>query len=185
MNNARQRVRLEALAGYTTTVVVNDWIIRQRRISFFLFQISLSRIGSAGGVLRSCMRALFRTHTESANTLAAKTCFMHVNGRKAFNRLDNYRFRGPLLDELCFFEYCMLVRNCRMKDSISTDVQYGPRHPKYWRNHVPRCESFVTMVSFLSFRMKRSRCDTVTPLPQSAMISWKFSLLSSSPGIRL
>jgi len=81
--------------------------------------------------LRACIQSLFRPETGSANNMADEACFVHVEAKKICNRLDNYRFRGSTLAGFCFFEYCMLVRNCRVRESVSSDCRYDTQHPKY------------------------------------------------------
>lgn len=108
--------------------------------------------------LRSCIRALLHSGTGSNDILAAETCFMHVNGRKAFNRLDNYRFRGHILGDFCFFEYCMLVRPCRMQESVSNDCQYDSQHPKY-STQIQRLAKSRSQMRTVCYHGQLSQCQ--------------------------
>ena len=47
------------------------------------------------------------------------------------SRFDNYKWRGPYLAYLPFFEYCMLVQTKNVRDAIATDLEFDPKHPKH------------------------------------------------------
>ena len=46
-------------------------------------------------------------------------------------RFDDYKWRGKDLEDLCFFEYCMLIRRNPITDSLSSDVAFDPQHPRH------------------------------------------------------
>jgi hypothetical protein len=63
---------------------------------------------------------------------------------------DDYKWRGPHLTSLSFFEYCMLVRTKNIRDAIMDDVDFNPDHPKYGTHvqRLSRTESQVATVTF-------------------------------------
>ena len=46
-----------------------------------------------------------------------KPCLYQPGDKVPSSRMDNYRYRGPLLSDLSFFEYHMLVQSKRKHDS--------------------------------------------------------------------
>ena len=46
------------------------------------------------------------------------------------SRFDNYRWRGPYLARLTFFEYCMLVQNKVKNEAIASDIEFEDEHSK-------------------------------------------------------
>jgi hypothetical protein len=47
------------------------------------------------------------------------------------SRFDNYKWRGPYLAHLPFFEYCMLVQTKNVREAIAADLEFDLQHPKH------------------------------------------------------
>ena len=108
--------------------------------------------------LRQCIRSLLQPPTERTDTLGDESCFLHVGNPNPVNSFDNYRFRGQLLADYCFYEYSMLVRKCPAHDATSGDCQYDPSHPKY-TSSVQRLARNHAQVWTVSFYGQLSQCQ--------------------------
>jgi hypothetical protein len=66
------------------------------------------------------------------------------------SRFDNYKWRGPHLAYLPFFEYCMLVQTKNIRDAIAADLEFDPKHPKHGVQvqRLARKKSQVVTVTF-------------------------------------
>jgi hypothetical protein len=66
------------------------------------------------------------------------------------SRFDNYKWRGPHLAHLPFFEYCMLVQTKNARDAIAADLEFDPKHPKHGIQvqRLARKKSQVVTVTF-------------------------------------
>ena len=66
------------------------------------------------------------------------------------SRFDNYKWRGPYLAYLPFFEYCMLVQTKNIRDEIAAGLEFDPKHPKHGVQvqRLARKKSQVVTVTF-------------------------------------
>ena len=83
---------------------------------------------------------------------------LHPHAKTPINRFDNYRLRGELLEDFCFWEYAMLVDRCARKDATSSDCVYDPTHPKYERE-VQRLAKTPGQIRTVSFHGFLSQCQ--------------------------
>jgi hypothetical protein len=87
---------------------------------------------------------------DSSNPLDDEQCVYQPGDKVPSSRMDNYRYRGPLLSDLSFFEYHMLVQSKRKQDSIQSDIEFDPAHPRSDRyiQHRATKKSQVLTVTF-------------------------------------
>jgi hypothetical protein len=62
--------------------------------------------------------------------MGEEQCTYQAGDKAPVSRFDNYKWRGPHLAGLAFFEYYMLVRTKSLCDAILADVQFDPEHLK-------------------------------------------------------
>ena len=63
--------------------------------------------------------------------MGEEQCIYQLGEKTPISRFDNYKWRGPYLDHLSFFEYCMLVQIKRLQDAITMDIDFDCEHPKH------------------------------------------------------
>ena len=81
--------------------------------------------------VRAAIQPADSTANDSSNLIGEERCTYQPGNKAAVNRFDNYRWRGPHLIHLSFFEYCMLVQTKGLRDAIAADVEFDPEHPKH------------------------------------------------------
>jgi len=69
--------------------------------------------------------------------LAEDPCVLPVRSQKPVDRFDNYRWRGEILKNYSFFEYCMLVQRSPRREASTSDCLYDETHPNF-ETHVQR-----------------------------------------------
>jgi hypothetical protein len=77
-------------------------------------------------------RAIGSIESASENTecLGDEFCTFRLHDNAPTSRFDNYRWRGPHLTNLTFFEYCMLVQIKKKTQATDFDVAFDTDHPK-------------------------------------------------------
>ncbi|PVH68340.1 hypothetical protein DL98DRAFT_631600, partial [Cadophora sp. DSE1049] len=77
-------------------------------------------------------------------------CAYQPGDKAPVSRFDNYKWRGPHLAHLPFFEYCILVQTKSVRDAIAADLEFDPKHPKHGIHvqHLARKKSQVVTVTF-------------------------------------
>jgi len=68
---------------------------------------------------------------DSTDLMGEEQCAYQPGDEAPVSRFDNYKWRGPDLAHLPFFEYCMLVQTKNVRDAIAADVEFDPTHPKH------------------------------------------------------
>jgi len=86
----------------------------------------------------------------SSESVAEEECAFQLKDATPVSRFDNYKWRGPDLAHLTFFEYCMLVQIRKRSDTTASDLEFDPRHPKSSTHlqRVARTKSQVMTVCF-------------------------------------
>jgi hypothetical protein len=69
-------------------------------------------------------------NNEASDPMAEEPCMYEPGNTAPASIFDDYKWRGPHLASLTFFEYCMLVRTKNIRDAILDDVDFDPNHPK-------------------------------------------------------
>jgi hypothetical protein len=100
--------------------------------------------------VRATMEPTAPSANDSSNALDDEQCVYQPGDKVPSTRFDNYRYRGPLLSDLSFFEYHMLVQSRRKQDSIQADIEFDPAHPRSDRyiQHLATKKSQVLTVTF-------------------------------------
>ncbi|KAH7120149.1 hypothetical protein B0J13DRAFT_166144 [Dactylonectria estremocensis] len=104
------------------------------------------------------LRRYVRTAIESTGSLfdgspeftGEEECAFQPKDTAPVSRFDNYRWRGPDLAHLTFFEYCMLVDVKSRSDATTSDVEFDTIHPKS-NTHVQRMARTESQVKTVSF----------------------------------
>lgn len=86
-------------------------------------------------------------------------CTFQPNDTAPVSRFDNYKWRGPQLGHLTFFEYCMLIQPKNKFDSIASDIEFDPRHPKS-NTHVQRLARIKSQILTVCFNGQLSQYQT-------------------------
>jgi hypothetical protein len=63
---------------------------------------------------------------DSAELIGEEECAYQPGDKALISRFDNYKWRGPHLADLAFFEYYMLVQTKSVRDSIAADLEFDP-----------------------------------------------------------
>jgi hypothetical protein len=81
--------------------------------------------------VRSAM--VFPNASTAANVQppAEENCLLGPTETGPVSRFDDYRCRGKDLEDLCFFEYCMLIRRLPVADSLPSDLSFDVQHPRH------------------------------------------------------
>src|SRR5579871_4958877 len=89
-------------------------------------------------------------YSTSRSVTGEEQCAFQPKDSAPVSRFDNYKWRGPHLHRLTFFEYCMLVQSRRRYDATASDIEFHERHPKSHTHiqHIARTKSQVMTVSF-------------------------------------
>ncbi|KAK4936123.1 hypothetical protein LTR66_015377, partial [Elasticomyces elasticus] len=87
---------------------------------------------------------------ESSDPMAEEPCTYEAGGTAPVSMFDNYRWRGPQLERLALFEYCMLVRIKSVRDAATHDVDFDLSHPQN-NTHVQRLARTSSQVSTVTF----------------------------------
>lgn len=82
--------------------------------------------------------------------MADEPCIYEIGDATPASIFDNYKWRGPHLASLPFFEYCMLVRNKNVRDAFLDDLGFDVHHPRYL-SHVQRLARSKSQVATISF----------------------------------
>ncbi|KAJ6168292.1 hypothetical protein N7497_001135 [Penicillium chrysogenum] len=82
--------------------------------------------------------------------MAEEPCTYEAGGTAPVSMFDNYRWRGPQLERLALFEYCMLVRIKSVRDATTDDVDFDLSHPQS-NTHVQRLAHTSSQVSTVTF----------------------------------
>ena len=87
---------------------------------------------------------------DSTEQMGDEQCAYQPGDKAPVSRFDNYKWRGPYLAHLPFFEYCMLVQTKSVRDAITADLEFDPKHPKHGIQvqHLVRKKSEVATVTF-------------------------------------
>jgi len=87
---------------------------------------------------------------DSIDLMGDEQCAYQPGDKAPVSRFDNYKWRGPYLAHLSFFEYCMLVQTKSVRDAIAADLEFDPKHPKQgvYVQHLARKKSQVATVTF-------------------------------------
>ena len=100
--------------------------------------------------VRTAIESTESLFTASSESMGEEQCVVDGRDDVPISRFDNYKWRGPALAHLTFFEYCMLVQTKRKDDAKASDVEFEREHPKS-DTHVQRLagrESQVMTVHF-------------------------------------
>jgi hypothetical protein len=100
--------------------------------------------------VRTAMESIDLLTNASSESIAEEQCPLQRGDQGPVSRFDNYKWRGPSLAHLTFFEYCMLVQVKRIGDASASDVEFDERHPNS-STHLQRLacrESQVMTVHF-------------------------------------
>jgi hypothetical protein len=77
-------------------------------------------------------------------------CAYQPGDNAPVSRFDNYKWRGPHLSHVSFFEYCMLIQTKPIGEATTADVNFDPRHLKSGRfvQRLAKMKSQVATVTF-------------------------------------
>ncbi|KAJ5100152.1 hypothetical protein N7532_007153 [Penicillium argentinense] len=100
--------------------------------------------------LRQHVRTMLRSDRANSAPMADEPCTYEIGDAAPANIFDNYKWRGPHLACLPFFEYCMLVRTMNVRDAVLDDVDFDVSHPRYL-SHVQRLARSKSQVATISF----------------------------------
>jgi Helitron helicase-like domain at N-terminus/PIF1-like helicase len=109
--------------------------------------------------LRHHVRATMESTAPSANDstpLDDEQCVYQPGDKVPSSRFDNYNYRGPLLSDLSFFEYHMLVQSKRKQDSTQADIEFDPAHPRSDR-YIQRLATKKSQVLTVTFNGQLSQ----------------------------
>jgi hypothetical protein len=86
----------------------------------------------------------------SSDPMGEEQCTYEVGNKAPVSRFGNYKWRGPHLAHLSFFEYCMLVQTRSVRDGIAADVEFDLQHPKHslYVQRLARKKAQVVTVTF-------------------------------------
>jgi hypothetical protein len=111
------------------------------------------------------LRKYVRTAIESieslfdASSIGEEQCMLDRGDKGPVSRFDNYKWRGPALAHLTFFEYCMLVQTKPKDDAKASDVEFESSHPKSG-THDQRLASRQSQVMTVHFNGQLSEFQT-------------------------
>lgn len=100
--------------------------------------------------LRQHVRSMFRSEGSNSAPMADELCTYEIGDAAPASIFDNYKWRGPHLASLPFFEYCMLVRTKNVRDAVLDDVDFDVGHPRHL-SHVQRLARSKSQVATISF----------------------------------
>lgn len=100
--------------------------------------------------LRQHVRSMLRSEGSNPAPLAEELCTYEIGDAAPASIFDNYKWRGPHLASLVFFEYCMLVRTKNVRDAVLDDVDFDDSHPRHL-SHVQRLARSKSQVTTISF----------------------------------
>jgi hypothetical protein len=67
---------------------------------------------------------------DSTNLIGEEQCAYQPRAKAPVSCFDNYKWRGPRLAHLPFFEYCMLVQTKNVHNAIAADLDFDLKHLK-------------------------------------------------------
>lgn len=93
---------------------------------------------------------------DSTDQMGEEQCAYQPGAKAPVSCFDNYKWHGPHLADLSFFEYCMLVQTKNVRDVIAADLEFNPKHPKYGI-HVQRLVRKKSQVATVTFNGQLSQ----------------------------
>jgi hypothetical protein len=67
---------------------------------------------------------------DDSNSMGEEHCTFQLGNILPVNRFDNYKWRGPHLAKLSFYEYCMLVETKSIREATTYDTEFDKNHLK-------------------------------------------------------
>jgi len=100
--------------------------------------------------VRAAMDSVESPVDDSTGLMGEELCAYQPGNKAPVSRFDNYKWRGPHLAHLPFWEYCMLVQTRNVRDAIAADLEFDPKHPKHgiYVQRLARNKSQVATVTF-------------------------------------
>ena len=95
----------------------------------------------------------------SSESLDEERCTFQSADTAPVSRFDNYKWRGPDLSDLTFFEYCMLVQTKRKEYATAFDAEFDHKHPMS-ATHVQRLASKHSQIMTVNFNGQLSECQS-------------------------
>ncbi|CAI7569062.1 unnamed protein product [Penicillium discolor] len=111
------------------------------------------------GYIRDLIQPINIDVGESSDPMAEELCTYEAGGIAPVSMSDNYRWRGPQLERLALFEYCMLVRIKTIRDATTDDVDFDLSHPQS-NTHVQRLAHTSSQVSTVTFNGQLTEFQT-------------------------
>ena len=100
--------------------------------------------------IRMAIESVGSLSDNSSEPIGEEQCAFQPQNMDPVSRFDNYKWRGPDLAHLTFFEYCMLVQIKRRNDATVSDIEFDPRHPKS-STHVQRMARTKSQIMTVCF----------------------------------
>ena len=79
--------------------------------------------------VRTAIDSFESLYGSSSESIGEEQCLLDRGEKGPVSRFDNYKWRGPSLAHLPFFEYCMLVQSKNKDDARTSDVEFDDKHP--------------------------------------------------------
>jgi hypothetical protein len=89
----------------------------------------------------------------SSDPIVEEQCAYDISNPVPLSLFDNYKWRGPHLESLCFYEYCMLAQTRKLEYSNADDhhgLNFDPNHPTY-NTHVQRLAKIPSETATVTF----------------------------------
>jgi len=109
--------------------------------------------------VRMAIESIESLDGNSPDSIAEEQCTFQPGNAAPISRFDNYKWRGPELADLTFFEYCMLVQVKRSDDGTAFDIEFDSKHPKS-HTHIQRLARFESQIRTVSFNGQLSLYQT-------------------------
>jgi hypothetical protein len=110
--------------------------------------------------VRTAIEPIRSLSDNSSESIGEEQCAFQPKDTAPVSRFDNYKWRGPDLARLTFFEYCMLVQIKKRSDVATSDaVEFNPKHPRS-STHVQRMARIKSNVMTVCFNGQFSQHQT-------------------------
>jgi hypothetical protein len=109
--------------------------------------------------VRMAIESIEALSDSSSVSVGEEQCAYQPEETAPVSRFDNYKWRGPVLACLNYFEYCMLVQTSSRGKSNASDVEFESKHPRS-ETHVQRLACRQSQVMTVHFNGQLSEFQT-------------------------
>jgi hypothetical protein len=97
--------------------------------------------------------------SDNSESVEEEQCAFQLEDKAPISRFDNYKWRGPGLIYLTFFEYCMLVQTRKRLSATASDIEFDSKHPKS-TTHIQRMAHTRSQMMTVCFNGQFSQYQT-------------------------